>query len=60
MTWLEILLNAWICDGCQIEVISQDDGLPGGWTLDVNGDLHLCPLCTARTGAALVEKAVAS
>lgn len=60
MTWLEIMLNAWICDGCQLEVISQDDGLPAGWTLDVTGDQHLCPTCTVGLGLAVVRAAVAS
>jgi len=59
MTWLEILLNAWICDGCQLEVMTQSDGLPEGWVLDITGDLHLCPMCGGQVGFLLARAASA-
>jgi hypothetical protein len=47
MTFMEVLLAAWICDGdCGVEVLSADGDMPVGWVvIDESGERHACGVC---------------
>lgn len=54
MTFMEVRLTAWICDGgCGVEVLSTDEDMPGGWTVvDENGERHACAVCSPERAVA--------
>lgn len=60
MTFMEVVLNAWTCDNCEIEILAEDDGLPKGWIVDMTGDSHLCGACASKVAMVLVRTAAAS
>lgn len=45
MAFVEIVVRAWICDMCGVEVLAADDNMPHGWVLSPDGDRHACPVC---------------
>lgn len=45
MAFMEIVVVAWVCDGCGLEAIVADNNLPEGWTLSADAERHACALC---------------
>lgn len=48
MSWLEIVVMAWVCDRCDVEALSPDDGMPEGWTLMGDYETHWCAVCVGE------------
>lgn len=45
MSFMEIIVMAWVCDMCGIEALTSGDGLPERWVLSPDGERHACPVC---------------
>lgn len=48
---MEIVVHAWTCDLCGLEVLAGGDGLPDGWVLSPDGERHACPVCVPAGAA---------
>lgn len=54
MTFMELLVLAWVCDDCGFEYIGEDDNLPAGWQAHPSG-AHVCGSCAVRPALAVVR-----
>lgn len=51
MTWIDVVIIAWICAACGVEVAVRDSDLPGCGSASIDSESHSCPHCgTIRDG----------
>lgn len=51
MTWTEIVIIAWLCGACGVDVAVGDGDVPDRWPPNTDSESHACPHCgTLRDG----------